>query len=245
MWGDNLLEMVCLSSAFWLWIRSPRSVSAGNIDHCRFFFFLKIGTWANICCQSSFFSSSPQNPSKKLYVLLALQCGTPPQHGLMSGLGLHPGSEPVKPWAAKAECVNLTTRPRGRPPLQVFSLPVCVRWSSNFCPLPRVTNFLPTIYQTIYFFPTKFWCHLFHTSRSWDLFLDSILFHCLIVCSCATNKLLFLNYLGFVTCLNRWQGNFVLFFPEKKQKHPNFFSCKLSKYSQILLWFWVEIVLKS
>ena len=26
-----------------------------------------------------------------------------------------PGVEPVKPWAAEAECANLTTQPRGRP----------------------------------------------------------------------------------------------------------------------------------
>ena len=29
----------------------------------------------------------------------------------------HPGSEPVKPWAAEAECVNLATWPRGWPQL--------------------------------------------------------------------------------------------------------------------------------
>ena len=30
-------------------------------------------------------------------------------------LGLHPGSKLVKPWAAEAECVNLTTQPQGQP----------------------------------------------------------------------------------------------------------------------------------
>ena len=29
----------------------------------------------------------------------------------------HPGLEPAKPWAAEAELRNLTTRPRGGPPL--------------------------------------------------------------------------------------------------------------------------------
>ena len=32
-----------------------------------------------------------------------------------------PGSEPAKPWAAEAECTNLTARPRGRPRKQQFS----------------------------------------------------------------------------------------------------------------------------
>ena len=48
------------------------------------FFFLKIGTWANICCQCSFFvvffsssSSSPQSlPSPQLYILVIRASGS-------------------------------------------------------------------------------------------------------------------------------------------------------------------------
>ena len=49
-------------------------------------------------------------------------CGTPPHHGLMSGVGWCLGSEPVsKPLATEVEHANLTTTPQGWTPDQEFS----------------------------------------------------------------------------------------------------------------------------
>lgn len=84
----------------------------------------------------------------------------------------------------------------------------------------------------IYLLPIKFRYFLFHRSRSWGLFLDSILFHCFMICSWAITKL-HVNYFGLIIYFNIWQGNFpfshsALFFWEKSLKF--FFSCKLSKY---------------
>ena len=48
-------------------------------------------------------------------ILLYLVCGSLPQHGLMSGVGLCPGSEPVNPRPLKQSMLNLTTMPPGWP----------------------------------------------------------------------------------------------------------------------------------
>ena len=44
----------------------------------------------------------------------------PPQCGLSAVPCQRPGLEPAKPWAAEAERMNLTTRPRGRPLMLLF-----------------------------------------------------------------------------------------------------------------------------
>lgn len=71
---------------------------------------------------SSFFS--PQSPSTQLYtllmVLLALLCGTPPQHGFMSSAMLAPRIQTDEHRAAKAEGMNLTTWPPGQPLTYIF-----------------------------------------------------------------------------------------------------------------------------
>ena len=87
-----------------------------------FFFHLKIGTWADICCQSFFFLLLPLFLSKApQYIVVYCSCGpaccamwdaasTGPDEVV-----LHPGSELAKPWAAKEEQANLTTWPWGWP----------------------------------------------------------------------------------------------------------------------------------
>ena len=86
------------------------------------FCFLKVGTWANNCCQSSFFlNSSPQSPPR--YIVAYFSCGSFWLCYVGCRLNMAwwvvpcpcPGSEPVKPWAAEAERANLTTWPEGRP----------------------------------------------------------------------------------------------------------------------------------
>ena len=63
-----------------------------------FLFFLKIGTWANNCCQSSFFFW------KKGWGVAWWAAPCP-----------CPGSQWAKPWAAEVDHANLTTQPRGQP----------------------------------------------------------------------------------------------------------------------------------
>ena len=85
------------------------------------FFFFKIGTWANICCQSFFLSLLlPKAPQ---YIVVYSSC----RSFWLCCVGHHlrlawwaiqrlcPGSKLVKPQAAEAECANLTTQPRGWP----------------------------------------------------------------------------------------------------------------------------------
>ena len=48
-------------------------------------------------------------------VFLYFVCRLLPQHGLMSGVGLHPGSEPVNPGLPKWSTLNLITMPPGQP----------------------------------------------------------------------------------------------------------------------------------
>ena len=91
-----------------------------------------MGTWVNICCQSSYWlidwfsSSSPQSPPVhncvfQLWVLLVVLRGTPPQSGLMSSARSPPRIRTREPRAAKAECENLTTTPLGWPLIVIFN----------------------------------------------------------------------------------------------------------------------------
>ena len=85
-------------------------------------FFLKIGTWANICCQSSlfFFLLLPNAPE---YIVVYPSCRSfllcYEGHRLSTAwwgvLGPYLGSERKKLWDTKAEHANLTTQTRGRP----------------------------------------------------------------------------------------------------------------------------------
>ena len=83
-------------------------------------FFFKIGTWANICCQSSFFFLLPKAPK---YIVLCSSCRSfwfamwdaTSTMVWRAVLGPYPGSEQAKSWAAEAECVNLTTTPDRQP----------------------------------------------------------------------------------------------------------------------------------
>lgn len=86
------------------------------------------------------FPSSPQSTVVhscvfQSWVLLGVAWGILPQHGLM----MHSGSEPVNPWAAEAECTNLTTCPRGQTPKwNLLSYPLH-RWRC-VCPITHHTG---------------------------------------------------------------------------------------------------------
>ena len=83
--------------------------------------FLKIVTWANICCQSFFFFFFPEAPQ---YIVVYSSCrslwlccvGCHLSMAWWVVLGPRLGSEPAKPWATKAEHRNLTTRALGQSP---------------------------------------------------------------------------------------------------------------------------------
>ena len=94
--------------------------------HVLFSFFLMVGTWANNCCQSSFFFLFffllllPKAP-QYLTVYSSCECLWLCYVGHRLSMAWWavpcpcPGSEPMKPRAAKAESVNLTTQPWGQP----------------------------------------------------------------------------------------------------------------------------------
>ena len=91
----------------------------------RFFVcFIKIGTWANNCYQSFVFLL-PKAPHY-MVVYSSCECLWLCYVGCCLSMAWwavpcpHPGSEPTKPWAAKAECTNLTTRPRAGPSTRFF-----------------------------------------------------------------------------------------------------------------------------
>ena len=94
---------------------------------CSVLFFLKIGTWANICCQSSFFLLLllPKAPQ---YIAVYSSCrsfwlcyvGRSLSMAWWVVPCLCPGSERAKPWATEAEHMNLTTQPWGRPLISSF-----------------------------------------------------------------------------------------------------------------------------
>ena len=90
-------------------------------------FFKKIGTWAN-CCQSSsslFFNSSPQSPQ---YIAVDFSCERLWLCYVRCHLSmawwvvpcLRPGSEQVKPGAAKVQRMNLNIWPQGWPEIIIF-----------------------------------------------------------------------------------------------------------------------------
>ena len=89
------------------------------------FFILKIGTCANICCQSPFFFLLPKTP-RYIAVYSSCEClwfcymGPHLNMTWPSVPCPRPGSEPAKPWAAKAERANLTPWPQGRPLEHIF-----------------------------------------------------------------------------------------------------------------------------
>ena len=64
-------------------------------------------------------------------VFLYFVCGSPPQRGLTSGVGLSLVSEPVNPGPLKQSAPDLTTTPRAQPHrepfLTVMTEGVCVR----------------------------------------------------------------------------------------------------------------------
>ena len=86
-------------------------------------FFLKIGTWANICCQYSFFFFLPLLSKDPQYTVVYSSgrsfwlCHV--GHHLSMAWWVvpcpHLGSQLAKHWAAEAERMNLTTWPSGRP----------------------------------------------------------------------------------------------------------------------------------
>ena len=109
---------------------------SGDGIHC-FFFFLMIGTWANICCWSSFSFSffSPKPPSTQLYipVVSASRCAMWDAASAQPDERRHVCSRDPKSWAADMESVNLTTPPRVWPPI-CFFLSVSLTLPSPFSP---------------------------------------------------------------------------------------------------------------
>ena len=105
-------------------------------------FFLKIGTPANICCQSCFFSFFYFSPKPPQYILVHSSCKylwlCYVGHCLSTAWWVvqcpWPGSKTAKPWTAKAECENLTTWPRGWPQwaLLIDVIPVFYSWGRDF-----------------------------------------------------------------------------------------------------------------
>ena len=106
-------------------------------------FFLMIGTWVKICCQSFLFSFFSSKSSQ--YVVVYSSCM--PFWLCYVGHRLSmawwavpwpcPGSEPVKPWASEAECANLTTQPRCQPStLKVWKL----KWNIEIAALDIVSH---------------------------------------------------------------------------------------------------------
>ena len=91
------------------------------------YFFLKIGTWVNICCQSSCFLLLllPKAPQ---YIVVRSSCeclwlcyvGRLLSMAWWTLLGPHPGSEPGKPRAVEAADWATRPRPQGRPPASYF-----------------------------------------------------------------------------------------------------------------------------
>ena len=87
-------------------------------------FSLKIGTWANICCQSSFLLFLLLSKAQQ-HIVLYPSCGSfwlchVGHHFNMAWQAvpcLRPESEWAKPWAAEVECTNLITRPGGQTPV--------------------------------------------------------------------------------------------------------------------------------
>ena len=86
----------------------------------RYFFFL-IGSWDNICCQTFFFLLLLAKVHQ--YIVVHSSCRSFWLCYVGRCLSMawwvvpcpRPGSERVKPWAAKAEHGNLTTWPQGWP----------------------------------------------------------------------------------------------------------------------------------
>ena len=83
--------------------------------------FFKIGTWGDICCQSSvLFIFLLLKVPQYIVVYSSCEClwlcyvGRHLNMVWWAAPCLRPGSEPAKPWATKAEPVNLTTRPQDR-----------------------------------------------------------------------------------------------------------------------------------
>ena len=97
------------------------------------FFFLKIGTWANSCCQSFFLFFLlylPQSPCTQLYILVA----GPPSCGLLWDAAstwaderCHVCAQDANPGPPAAERKNLTTQPRSRP-LYIFNVMFLMIW---------------------------------------------------------------------------------------------------------------------
>ena len=143
-----------------LWVNPDRSkeylqgYSAGETpkntwNYEAVFFFLKIGTWTNVCCQSCLLFFSLLLPKSPQYIVVYSSC----ECLWLSYVGcclnmawwavpcLCPGSEPAKPWAAEAEHATLTTRPQGRPLIVLLKhlklYPVVTNWS-----LIKVTFFI-------------------------------------------------------------------------------------------------------
>ena len=89
-----------------------------------YIYILKIGAWATICCQSSFFFLLLL-PKATQHIVVYSSC----RSFWLCYLGRHlsmawwvvpcpcPGSDLAKPWAAEAECRNLTTHGAGPCPL--------------------------------------------------------------------------------------------------------------------------------
>ena len=108
------------------------------------FFFLKIGTWANICCQFSFFFLLPKAPQYTI-VYSSCECLCLCYVGRHLSMAwwvvpcLRSGCKPAKPQAAEAERVNLTTRPRGQPlefcvnKIDIYSYKMDIRKFCRIC----------------------------------------------------------------------------------------------------------------
>ena len=97
---------------------------------------------------------------------------------------LHPGSELVKPWAAEAECTNLTTQPQGRPPevLHLNSHPFHHFLYSFLMRLLFVVGLIILSFMSLIFFLyfpslyfSVFW--LIFSSQSFSLQLHHLLFN--------------------------------------------------------------------
>ena len=121
-------------------------------------FFLRLAPWANICCQSSFFSpsSSPQVPPVHSYIFYCrsfwscyVGC-----HLITAWWAVpcsHLGSESVNPWAAKVKSADLTTRPRGQPQMTLFKEmeEFCIQLFAIYYPSTFVSQALNYILRSL------------------------------------------------------------------------------------------------
>ena len=82
-----------------------------------FFFDEEDWPWAHICCQfSSFCLGKIGSELTSTPIFLYFVWGMQPRQTLTNGARSMPRIWTSEPWAAEAECMNLTTTPLGRPP---------------------------------------------------------------------------------------------------------------------------------